>query len=175
MSEIEDPWSDSYAVHKPDAFDDMAEQALMNSVGIPSFNRKATIETPATELTPRERKAQEATKKIIIINMMQLGLGGLAIGSTATVNRNSQSDDQDVNILINPVTGTLVKTGIAGGLGRLIGYQSRNNSPIRTTLVYGGFRSNTSNEQYMGIYQKVWRSNDNCCQYHLEYFRISCL
>lgn len=128
MNDIEDPWSGSYAVREPDAFEDMAEQALMSSVGVPSFNRKVTMETPANELTPLEFKAQQATRKIINNKLAQLGLGGLAVGSTAAVINNSQGDDQDANVLINPVTGTLVGTGLAAGVGGLTGFYM-NNTP----------------------------------------------
>ena len=48
-----------------------------------------------------------------------------AAGSTAAV-INSQGDDRDANVLINPVTGTLVGTGLAGGLGGLTGYTLTN-------------------------------------------------
>ncbi len=75
INEIADPWSGSYAVRESDAFEDMAEQALMSSVGVPSFNRKVTMETPANELTPRELKAQQATRKLINDKLILLGVG----------------------------------------------------------------------------------------------------
>lgn len=33
MDELEDSWSCSYVMREPDAFADMAEQELMNSIG----------------------------------------------------------------------------------------------------------------------------------------------
>ena len=134
MNDIDDPWSGSYAVREPDAFEDMAEQALMNSIGSPSFNRKVTLETPAAELSPRELKAQQATRKIINNKLAQLGLGGLAAGSTAAVINNSQGDDQDANVIVNPVTGTIVGTALAGGAGGLTGFYM-NNTPSREMAV----------------------------------------
>ena len=81
MEEIADPWFGSYTTREADAFEDMAERTLMDQVGVPSLNpsnRKVTLETPVNELTPRELKAQQATRKIINNKLAQLGLGGLA-------------------------------------------------------------------------------------------------
>lgn len=126
MNNIDDPWSGSYVMREPDAFEDMTEQALMSSVGSPSFNRKVSLDTPVEEMTPRELKAQQATRKIINDKLMMLGLGALATGSTAAVINNTQGDDRDANLIVNPVTGTVVGTGIAAGLGGLTGYHLSN-------------------------------------------------
>ena len=134
MNDIDDPWSGAYAVREPDAFEDMTEQALMSAVGSPSFNRKLSLDTPVEEMTPRELKAQQATRKIINDKLMMLGLGALASGSTAAVINNSQGDDHDANVIVNPVTGAVVGTGIAAGLGGLTGYHLTN-APSREMAV----------------------------------------
>ena len=148
MNDIDDPWSGSYAVREPDAFEDMTEQALMSSIGSPSFNRKVTLETPAAELSPRELKAQQATRKIINNKLAQLGLGGLAAGSTAAVINNSQGDDQDANIIINPVTGTLVGTGLAAGAGGLTGFYMNNTPSAEMALAMAQDRKRGSGSGY---------------------------
>ncbi|QNJ25148.1 hypothetical protein SynSYN20_00806 [Synechococcus sp. SYN20] len=137
MEEIADPWTGSYTTRDADAFEDMAERTLMDQVGVPSLNsnnRKVSMNTPAAELTPRELKAQQATRKIIDDKLMMLGLGALASGSTAAVINNSQGDDRDANVIVNPVTGTVVGTGIAAGLGGLTGYHL-SNAPSREMAV----------------------------------------
>ena len=73
MNDIEDPGSGSYAIREPDAFEDMTEQALMSSVGSPSFNRKISFDTPEANLRPCELKGQQATRKIIKGKLMMLG------------------------------------------------------------------------------------------------------
>ena len=151
MEEIADPWSGSYTTREADAFEDMAERTLMDQVGVPSLNpnnRKVTMETPANELTPRELKAQQATRKIINNKLAQLGLGGLAAGSTAAVINNSQGDDQDANVIINPVTGTLVGTGIAGGLGGLTGFYMNNTPSAEMALAMAQDRKRGSGSGY---------------------------
>ena len=137
MEEIADPWTGSYTAREADAFEDMAERTLMDQVGAPSLNpnnRKISLDTPVEELTPRELKAQQATRKIIDDKLMMLGLGALATGSTAAVINNSQGDDRDANLILNPVTGTLVGTGLAAGAGGLVGY-NLSNAPSREMAV----------------------------------------
>lgn len=137
VEEIADPWSGSYTTRDADAFEDMAERTLMDQVGVPSLNpnnRKISLDTPAAHLSPGELKAQQATKQIIDNKLMMLGLGALASGSTAAVINNTQGDDRDANIVLNPVTGTLVGTGIAAGLGGLTGYHLTN-APSRAMAV----------------------------------------
>ena len=134
MNDIDDPGSESYAVREPDAFEDMTEQALMSSVGSPSFNRKISLDTPEEDLTPRELKAQQTTRKIINGKLMMLGLGALASGSTAAAIKNTQGDDRDAKVIINPVTGAVVGTGIAAGLGELTG-DHLTNAPSREMAV----------------------------------------
>ena len=53
---------------------------------------------------------------------MQHGIGGLAVGSTSAIINNSQGDDRDANVIINPVTGTLVGNGLAAGAGGLASF-----------------------------------------------------
>ena len=50
-----------------------------------------------------------------------MGLGGLAVGSTAAVINNSQGDDRAASVILNLVTGTLLGTGLAAAAG-LVGY-----------------------------------------------------
>lgn len=131
MDSVTDPWEGSYTVREPDAFEQMDEQRLMDSIGMPSFgsgNSRVSLTTPSSELSPAELRAQQATRDIINKKLMQLGLGGLAIGSTAAVINNQQGDDRGPNLILNPVTGSLVGTGIAAGLGGLTGY-TLNNTP----------------------------------------------
>lgn len=136
LNMVEDPWTGTYETYVPeqDGLDLMREQALMESVALPSTNRKISLDTPVEELTPRELKAQQATRKIIDDKLMMLGLGALASGSTAAVINNSQGDDRDANLILNPVTGTLVGTGLAAGAGGLVGY-NLSNAPSREMAV----------------------------------------
>ena len=137
MDSVTDPWEGSYTVREPDAFEQMDEQRLMESVGMPSFgsgNPRVTLTTPASDLSPAELRAQQATRDIINNKLMQLGLGGLAVGSTAAVINNQQGDDEDANLILNPVTGALVGTGIAAGGGGLAGFYM-NNTPSREMAV----------------------------------------
>ena len=137
VDEISDPWSGSYSTREADVFEDMAERTLMDQVGVPSFNpnnSKVSLDTLVVELSPRELKAQQATRKIINDKLMLLGLGALATGSTAAVINNSQGDDQGADIIVNPVTGTLVGTGLAAGAGGLAGFYM-NNTPSREMAV----------------------------------------
>ena len=48
-------------------------------------------------------------------------MGALATGGTDAL-INAQQSDENGNILINPVTGTVVGTGIAADVGGLTGY-----------------------------------------------------
>lgn len=131
MDSVTDPWEGSYTVREPDAFEQMDEQRLMDSIGMPSFgsgNSRVSLTTPASELSAAELRAQQATRDIINKKLMQLGLGGLAVGSTAAVINNQQGDDRDANLILNPVNGSLVGTGVAAGLGGLTGY-TLNNTP----------------------------------------------
>lgn len=137
MDNIADPWDGSYVYREPDAFEEMTERALMDQLDIPSLNpknRRVTLDAPASDLSPAELRAQQATRQIINNKLMQLGLGGLAVGSTAAVINNSQGDDRDANIILNPVTGAVVGTGLAAGTGGLIGYHL-NNTPSRAMAV----------------------------------------
>ena len=137
IGEISDPWSGSYTTREADVFEDMADRSVMDQISVPSFNpnnRKVSLDTPAAELSPRELKAPQATRKIIDDKLMMLGLGALATGSTAAVINNTQGDDKDANIILNPVTGTLVGTGLAAGAGGLVGY-NLSNTPSREMAV----------------------------------------
>ena len=79
------------------------------------------MDTPVEALTPMELKAQQATQAIINNKLAQLGMSALATGGTAALINVQQGDDNG-NVLINPVTGTVVGTGVAAGMGGLTGY-----------------------------------------------------
>jgi hypothetical protein len=129
MENISDPWDGSYTSRDSDVFEQLQEQSMMERFGLPSFgsgNSRVSLSTPPRELSPAELKAQQATRDIINNKLMQIGLGGLAAGSTAAVINNQQGDDKDSSIILNPVTGAVVGTGIAAGLGGLTGYHLTN-------------------------------------------------
>ena len=111
MDSVIDSWEGSYTIRKTDPFEHIDEQRLMDSIGLPSFssgNSDVTLTVPRRELSQAVLNARQATRQIINIKLMQLGIGGLAVGSTAAVINNSQSHDQDANVIINPFPGTLV-------------------------------------------------------------------
>ena len=137
MDNISDPWDGSYTSGGPDVFEQMQEQSIMDRIGLPSFgsgNPRISLNTPPRELSPAELRAQQATKKIINDKLMLLGLGALATGSTAAVINNRQGDDKNANIILNPVTGAVVGTGLAAGAGGLAGFYM-NNTPSREMAV----------------------------------------
>ena len=137
MDNISDPWDGSYTSRDSDVFEQMQEQSIMERIGLPSLgsgNSRVSLTTPPRDLSPAELRAQQATRDIINNKLMQLGLGGLAAGSTAAVINNQQGDDRDANVILNPVTGAVVGTGIAAGLGGLTGYHLTN-APSREMAV----------------------------------------
>lgn len=114
-----------------DIFEQLREEELLNGINRP---RRVSLTTPPQELTGPELRARKATRAIIDNKLMQLGLGALATGSTTAVINNIQGDDEDANIIFNPVTSTAIATGLGVGGGGLIGYHL-NNAPTKQMAV----------------------------------------
>lgn len=125
---VDDPWSGSYSAPAVDGLDDIDIANLQarydrdaNRSGKAEVNKgQSSFGIPVEQLSPMELSARAATQRIINNKLTQLGLASLAVGGTAAVINGQQGDDNG-NLLFNPVTGALVSTGIAGGLGGVVG------------------------------------------------------
>ena len=151
MDSVIDSWEGSYTIRKTDPFEHIDEQRLMDSIGLPSFssgNSDVTLTVPRRELSQAVLNARQATRQIINIKLMQLGIGGLAVGSTAAVINNSQSHDQDANVIINPFPGTLVGNELAAGAGNLAGFQMSNTPSAEIAMAMAKDRKRGSGSGY---------------------------
>ena len=128
MNMVDDPWSGSYSAPAVDDLDDIDIANLQarinrdaNRSGQAEVNKgQFSFGAPVEQLSPMELSARAATQRIINNKLSQLGLASLAVDGTAAAINGQQGDDNG-NLLINPVTGALVSTGVAGGLGGVVG------------------------------------------------------